>query len=165
MSLALTVEYLREVLDYNPETGIFTWRVARSGVKFGGVAGTLTLKGYCQIGLSAKLYLAHRLAWLYVNGSFPKSILDHVNGDRTDNRIANLRVCNNSTNQENRSLGGSGAIPYLGVSFHKKTRKFRALIKFQGVLKHLGLFPTALEAHHAYLTAKKTMHTFHGWQP
>ena len=165
MSRLLTAEYLREVLDYDPETGIFVWRTASRRARIEKEAGCLNSKGNWMIRLDRRQHRAHRLAWLYVYEIMTPQQLDHINGNRADNRIVNLRVCDNSLNQQNLSLSGSGTTGYLGVTFDKKEKKFKARIKTQGVNKCLGLFSTALEASEAYLTAKKTMHTFQGWQP
>lgn len=165
MSVPLTAERLRKVLEYDPETGIFTRATSFHNRYVGKEAGTLTMDGYKSILINGKIYRAHRLAWLYTYDFFPELMLDHVNGDRSDNRIANLRMCGYSNNQENRSLSGSGAIKYLGVYFDKRRKKFISQITSQGVTKHLGSFATALEAHEAYLIAKKALHVFQGWQP
>lgn len=163
MIVTLTAERLRELLVYDSLTGVFTWRVARGGVEIGQIGGTLTSYGYWQITVDRKLYRAHRLAWFYVYGVFPPQHLDHINGDRADNQIVNLRPCDDFLNGQNRSLHGSGTTGYLGVTFDKSRQKFKAQIKFQGVSRNLGRFPTAIEAHSAYLEAKKTIHEFQGY--
>ena len=89
----ITQEELKELLDYNPETGLFTWNVYNN-IKNKTTAGTFN-DGYIQIKIKQKIYQAHRLAWLYVYGEWPKGQIDHINGIRDDNRIENLRDVTN----------------------------------------------------------------------
>lgn len=119
---------LKSILDYNPNTGIFKWKISNSNrIKPGDIAGILT-QGYCKIGINGKLYLAHHLAWFYVYGYFPENEIDHINRNGTDNRIENLRevsrICN-ARNTKNRSNNTSGI---KGVSFHKQTNKWQVQI-------------------------------------
>ncbi len=98
----LTAEYLRSILHYDQETGIFTWKVRTARrVKAGDVAGCSDGDGYRLIKVQSRLYKAHRLAWLYIHGSWPKDQIDHINRIRTDNRIANLREVSNKQNLQN----------------------------------------------------------------
>jgi hypothetical protein len=106
----LTAERLRELLDYDPETGRFIWRKdhpTAKHIKAGSVAGTKNGRGYWVIGVAGAKYVAHRLAWLYVTGEWPAHLVDHENGDRLDNRFANLREATDSQNNFNR--GGAEA--------------------------------------------------------
>lgn len=162
--MTMTGERLRELLDYEPLTGVFTWAVARQGIQLGRIAGRLS-NGYRRIMIDGESYAAHRLAWLFIHGSFPKSMLDHVNGDKDDNRITNLRLCDRFLNAQNLCLNGKGTTGYLGVTFDKSYQRFKAQIKFRGVNKFLGRFDTPIEAHQAYVDAKKVIHKFQGWQP
>lgn len=156
----LTVERLRELLDYDPDTGLFTWRVrTRNSVKFGDVAGCFSSTGYWQIQIDGRKHRAHRLAWLYVTGEWPTSDLDHINGIRDDNRIANLRAATRSENGQNqREPQSHNKVGYLGVHSHQG--KFRAIIILDGKKKHIGCFPTPEAAHAAYLEAKRRLHPF-----
>ena len=152
----LTAETVRKLLDYDPETGVFRWRVDRCGtVKKGSVAGTFNAKGYRQIMVAGKRYYAHRLAWLYVNGEWPPDEVDHVNCDEGDNRIANLRLAVKSENGSNRKKQKNNSSGFKGVSFHKRIGKFAAQISIYGLDKHLGYFSTAEEAHAAYCAASE----------
>jgi hypothetical protein len=104
-NMTLTQNRLKQLLDYQPETGQFTWRVARAGLaKAGSVAGATKTQGYRQIMVDGTMYLAHRLAWLYVHGHFPVKMLDHVNRQSWDNRIANLREATHKQNRENLNM-------------------------------------------------------------
>lgn len=155
----LTAERLREVLDYDPDTGVFTRKVRTGNVKIGDVAGSFNGKGYIRIGIDGRLHRAHRLAWLYVTGEWPKDQIDHINGDRGDNRLANLREVNNAENQHNlRKARADNTTGFLGVS--PRYGKFRAYIMVDGKNKHLGCFPTPEAAHAAYLEAKRGLHPF-----
>jgi hypothetical protein len=156
----LTQERLKELLSYDPETGIFINLKSRGTAKIGSVAGCKN-RGYVCIRINSKSYLAHRLAWLYVHGNFPEKYLDHMNEIRDDNRIINLRLATNQENQHNRSSANSdSASGYLGVGWHKQYGKWMTRIQLNGRRKHLGFFNTAEEASEAYLAAKRDLHPF-----
>lgn len=151
---------LRELLDYNPDTGVFTWRVTASrNTAVAKVAGYVAANKYRTIRIAGQGYLAHRLAWQYVHGAPPVNSIDHINGIRDDNRIANLREATQAQNTQNRSRP-QGGNPYLGVYWYAQRNKWRALIILNGHAKHIGLFTTAEEARDAYLAAKKEIHPF-----
>ena len=158
----ITAERLREVLDYDPATGVFTWKARTSPfsrVNVGDVAGGLKTKGYIRIKLDGRELLAHRLAWLYVNGEWPADQIDHISGIRTDNRIVNLRLATNAENQHNqRKPQADNTTGFLGVS--PEYGKFKARIVVDGKNKHLGMFHTPEEAHAAYVDAKRKLHKF-----
>ena len=145
----LSQAYLKSILDYDPETGCFLWK---SKNKAGGVCP----QGYWRIKINKRSYKAHRLAWLYAYGEMPKYFLDHINGDKIDNRLCNLRLATNAENQMNRVkpcvTNNSG---FLGVNFNKQMNKFAARIQSEGKRIHIGYFDTAEEASDAYI-AKKT---------
>lgn len=147
----LTQAYLREILDYNSETGIFTWRVKIGNIKIGQLAGFTHNKiPYHQIKVRQKLYLAHRLAWLWVYGEFPNGYLDHIDMNRSNNRIDNLRIATNSQNQGNIKLWKTNTSGYRGVHWCRKTGKWRAGIRINSHLHCLGSFNTREEAAEAY---------------
>lgn len=149
---------LKQLLKYDSETGSFTWLVSPSKrIKAGSLAGSLHHKGYIQIRINKKNYLAHRLAWLYHYGTLPNKTIDHINGEKNDNRITNLRDISQSDNCQNllRSRGSSGLI---GAHFQKLRNRWSSSIKLNGIKTHLGYFKTAEEAHTAYLAAKRSMH-------
>jgi HNH endonuclease len=149
----LTQERLRELLAYDPETGLFTWRSRRKGVQVGEIAGSVERNGYTGIKIDQKHCLAHRLAWLYVYGGMPAGDIDHINRNRADNRIENLRAANRSQNCANARLWKNNTSGLRGVrKFHKK---WRATVGYGGRLYHLGTFATAEEASRAYCTVAK----------
>lgn len=137
----ITQERLKAVLNYDSSAGTFTWRnplVRR--VKVGQIAGSLMSNGYINIGVDATRYLAHRLAWLYVHGAFVKEI-DHANGDRTDNRIENLRSCSRSDNAHNLFKPRHGlSSKYKGVHWAKEKQKWATQICLNGKRKFVGRF-------------------------
>lgn len=152
----LTADRLRDLLDYNSETGIFRWkvRVARR-VRVGDIAGSAD-NGYREIRIDYTAYRAHRLAWLYAHGVWPKEI-DHINGVMDDNRLLNLRDATKSENQQNqRRAQSNNKTGLLGVSLRRG--KFQAQIMASGKNLHLGYFATAELAHAAYVQAKRRLH-------
>ena len=148
----LSAEYLRLVLHYEPETGIFTWKVRTSPrIKVGDIAGCPEGGGYLQIRVCSRGYKAHRLAWLHVYGEWPKEQLDHINRNRSDNRIANLREVTNKQNQQNRSKSSNNTSGHQGVHWDKRDSKWRARIRHNQKDIYLGLFENLEEA----LSARK----------
>lgn len=155
----LTAERARDLLSYCPETGAMTWNVRRKGVRVGGVAGHLHKAGYRRIRIDYQIYLAHRLAWLITHGSWPSDQIDHINGVRHDNRLANLREATNTENQQNqRKAMVDNKSGFLGV--REQHGKFSAQIKVNGRYHHIGRFATAEEAHSAYRARKRELHPF-----
>lgn len=153
----ITPEKLREIVSYDPETGVFTWRKTRGRARAGNVAGTPHNEGYISIVALRGRYLAHRLAWFYVHGEWPQDDIDHINGDRSDNRISNLRDVSRSENLQNVATARkSSTHGFIGAS--RQGGRWKARIKLNGKETHLGLFDTPEEASEAYLRAKAEMH-------
>lgn len=153
----ITSEELKEILHYDKNTGVFTWKKSKCHlIKPGDIAGTF-MKGYVRISIGSKIYLAHRLAWLYVHGVWPENQIDHKNNIRHDNRIINLRPVSNSGNQQNlkkaRKHSSSGV---LGVSVVKNG--FVARIRTSEGKKHLGTFRKIEDAEAAYIEEKRKIH-------
>jgi hypothetical protein len=148
---------LSRLLSYNENTGQFTWKVPVGRAKSGDIASTKRASGYTVIGIRGRLYRAHRLAWLAVYGVWPTYEIDHVDGDRQNNAISNLRDVPRSINAQNirKARGKSGL---LGVFERPDTGKFRATLGLNGKSITLGEFATAEEAHEAYLAAKRELH-------
>lgn len=150
----LTVDRLRELLKYDPETGVFTWLVCRgSRAPFGGVAGTKHHSGYRQIKIDGCVYLSHRLAWLWMTGEWPTHHVDHDERDGGDNTWTRLREASSSQNAANRAVQSNNKLGVKGVNVHRGM--FRAGIQINGKYKHLGYFSTAAEAATAYANAAK----------
>lgn len=154
----LTQARLREVLAYDPETGVFTWIAGQCAGK---VAGSKHKSGYRQIQIGPRIYKAHRLAWLYVHGRFPHADIDHLNGVRDDNRLDNLREATRSENLQNvtraRRHKSAGR---LGAFWVEEKGKWLASTTLNGRSRFLGYYATESEAHEAYITAKLSVHPF-----
>ena len=158
----ISVARLREVLNYDPETGIFTWKVRLClSTHVGDVAGCKNAQGYYRIGIDGTSLRAHRAAIAYVEGKPPVAQVDHINGNRLDNRYCNLRHATQPENCQNRGVSGNNTSGYTGVYFEKDNGRWRARISLNGArLLHLGTFDTPEEASAAYLAAKAQLHTF-----
>ena len=156
----LTLERVKEILTYEPETGVFRWRIARgSNAPAGAVAGSYATSGHWLIRIDGRNYRAHRVAWLYFYGQWPKNYIDHINGVRDDNRISNLRDVTRSVNQQNlRTAQSNSSTGLLGVRAKRAKRVFDASIKVGPERIFLGSFKTAEEAHAVYLEAKRKYH-------
>jgi hypothetical protein len=154
----LTSQRLRELLHYDPETGAFTWLATAGKARAGGRAGDALSHGYNRIGIDGHVYLAHRLAWFYVYGIWPSGEIDHINGNRIDNRMVNLRDVPRRLNRENlRSARSDNQTGVLGVAKNGKS-SWQARIKVNGVRHSLGTYGSPEEAHQAYLKAKRKLH-------
>ena len=152
----ITAERLKELLHYEPETGIFTWKVRTANqVKVGDVAGCPDGRGYLLIQLQSRLYRAHRLAWLYVYGEWPKDQIDHINRIRSDNRIANLRDVSHKQNNQNKSKPSNNTSGHPGVVWHKRISKWQVKIKHNYKYIHLGYYTNIEDAIAARKAAEK----------
>jgi len=150
------VERVRELLDYDPSTGLLTWRIDRPMRRAGQVAGGLS-NGYIVVSIDDRRYKAHRIAWMLSHGEWPEHFIDHINGTKTDNRIANLRDVPHRVNMQNiRCALPSNESGFLGVS--PASKRFKATIRTPNGTLYLGTFSTAEVAHAAYLTAKRLLH-------
>ena len=159
----LTAQRLRELLHYNPVTGVFTRRVSLRGdaYDFGKVAGSVTTAGYFSFNVDGRRYQAHRLAWLYVHGVWPAEQIDHRDTNRQNNAIDNLRESSHKGNHQNlRAAHEDSKTGLLGVSFDKDRRRWKAQIYADGKKHFLGRFDTAQQAHDAYLKSKRQLHPF-----
>jgi HNH endonuclease/AP2 domain len=162
MKNSITQEELRRLLHYDPETGWFTWRVARNSyagrAKPGARAGTIGQNQYKapwrQITLRRVRYKEHRLAWLYVTGEWPPQEIDHINRDATDNRLANLRLASRAQNQAN-THRAKKTLSGLKGAYRGKAGRWFSHISVNRRLIKLGRFDTAEEAHAAYCEAAK----------
>ena len=148
----LTQDLVRELFDYR--NGNLYWKKSGSGRNFGDIAGNVQKDGYVRITINSRKYLSHRLIFLYHHGYLPE-FLDHIDGDKGNNNITNLREATNQQNhwnqKKNKSHNGEPTSSrFKGVSWDKHAKKWRALITINGKLKHLGLFTSEIEATKAY---------------
>ena len=154
----VTSSRLRELLSYDAHSGVFVLLAQRGPAKAGSVAGSFK-DGYKEVMLDGRSYLAHRLAWFYMTGTWPTGQIDHINGDRSDNRISNLRDASPSVNQQNRRAAQCNSRSgLLGVTHYKRDDKWMASIRVNRKQHNLGLFATPELAHAAYIEAKRKMH-------
>ena len=149
--IMITQKQLKMLLHYDPKTGVFRWRVFRCGLaKKGDKAGNLDGTGYIIIGVKWKRYYAHRLAWLYMKGKWPRMLLDHKNQIRSDNRIFNLRESNYSQNMMNGGLAKNNTSGIRGMSWCSKMKKWKVTGRLNKKGIHLGYFSSKNKAKEAY---------------
>lgn len=154
----LSPEEVMDILSYCPETGSLHWKVSRGTRRAGSSAGTLQSRGYLQVKIGRRGYLAHRLAWAIHYGAWPEDQVDHRNCIKTDNRIDNLRQATNSLNQANRPADERNRSGFKGVArefVNARLLGWVASITVNGVRFDLGSFPTKAEARAAYDAAAK----------
>lgn len=155
----ITQKRLKEVIKYNPETGIFTWNINHKRVKKGSVAGHKYSTGYIRIAIDGIQYRAHRLAWLYITGSMPEDQIDHINRIRDDNRFINLRDVSNIENQMNKGMSFNRKCGVRGV--YKVTgskSRWAARIMLKNKTINIGCFGSPEEAHEAYCKKVSELH-------
>lgn len=176
---ALTAAQVRALLDYNPATGTLTWRerspaeftdgaypaersAAAWNAKFAGKpAGTVVANGYRYIRIKGRHYLAHRLAWLIVHGEWPADEIDHVNHDRDDNRLANLRAVDRPENRKNLTRLARNKSGTTGVHWYRSRNKWQSQITVRGMRKTLGYFDDLADA----IAARKAAERKYGFHP
>lgn len=160
----LTQERVKELLNYDPASGNFTWLVSRRCVRAGSAAGyKINLKSkktYIGICIDVKRYLAHRIAFLYMNGYMPKREVDHINGNSSDNRWENLRDVSRVENMRNCKIFRNNSSGVCGVSWVKSRSKWHATIMLHGKTKHIGYFDDISKAFLARQNAN-IEHGFH----
>lgn len=156
---SLTQERLFELLKYNPSSGLFFWKLNRRGkLNKGDIAGSINGNGYVVIRIDGKLHYAHRLAWLYCNGSFPDFLIDHANGITSDNRLINLRKSTHSENQCNRRKPSSNSSGIKGIHWNSHYKKWHATIEVNGKRFDIGRFSDIKKAKSAIRTARNKLH-------
>ena len=159
-------EKLKELFDYDPSSGSLLWKIIKNShagkAKPGRIAGAAGGNGYLVIGIDRKRFFAHRLVWLWHYGVWPKHQIDHINGNRTDNRIENLREATLEENRQN-TRDRKNNTGFRGVYFNARpgrVKRYSASIAVNGKTKSLGYYLTKEEAHSAYLKAKNELHAF-----
>ena len=151
---------IQEFMKYDKTTGQLTW-IKKVGRKInpGMRVGSKNNRGYVEFDLYGKRYRAHRVIWAISTGSDTDLQIDHINGDKSDNRVSNLRAVTCSVNMQNqRAAKVTSKTGILGASPKKGTGRFVAQIKANGLARYIGVFDTAEEAGHAYLSAKRRLH-------
>lgn len=157
--ILVTLDRLKALLQYEPETGVWTWLVARSNRHpAGAIAGTTQSNGYIYIGIEGKLYLSHRLAWFYMTGKWPANAIDHINRNRADNRRLNLREATMAQNLANTLKHKDNVSGYKGVCWHTAAKKWHAQICVNMQHINLGLYTSKEEAYAAYVAAANNFH-------
>ncbi len=147
-------------VNYDRDTGIFTWKIpSNSSIKIGSEAGSYDKDGYLIIKINKKAYKAHRLAWKYIYGNYPIGNVDHINQNRADNRICNLRDVNHSTNMKNQKKRKDNKSGTSGVIWNSKTNRWRARITVDSKKIHLGYFGLYNEA----VNARKNAEILYGF--
>ncbi len=169
----LTQEYLKSILNYDPETGIFKWNKkhcehlkkcncnAFNAQHYNKVAGSINKNGYLEIRINKKHIPLHKIATIIMKGYSYKKETDHINGIKTDNRLINLREANKSENQQNlKNSKKNNKLGMLGVCYRKHAKAYCAQITLNYKNKFLGYFETKEEASEAYIKAKRELHEF-----
>ena len=159
IELELSQQTLKEFLDYCPETGVFTWRKrAAMCTKIGVIAGNRNQHGYIRIRFLRHGWMAHRLAWLFVHGEMPTDQIDHIDGDKANNRIINLRQATGSENLRNIKRLPRNKSGFKGVVWHVLNKKWMAACRMNGKKVHLGYYKDPEEASRVYLEFAKKCH-------
>jgi hypothetical protein len=152
------LNFIKEHLLYDKNTGIFYWNVDRKKVKKGDIAGGLSSEGYIQIRILGKKMTAHRMAWLLHYGTLPKNNIDHINEIKTDNRIENLREATPSENMRNYTNNVKNTSGYKNVVWNKKASKWQVGLRVEGKKKHIGMFAFINDAIIAAQNARQQFH-------
>lgn len=155
----LSLQYLKDILHYDSESGVFTRKVTTGNRSKAGVAvGSDDMYGYKTVRILKKSYKLHRLAWFYVHGQWPKGDIDHINGARSDNRIANLRDVSRKVNLQNqrKAQPSNKSTGILGV--YPVGQRFMAKISIDNRCVSIGTYDTAEEAQKAYIDTKRRLH-------
>jgi len=158
--LLITQEILKSSLSYNKDAGLFTWRYAKKGTAKGSFAGCVNSLGYTFIGINKNRYLGHRLAWLYIHGKWPDNCIDHINGNRSDNRIDNLRDVTHLENHKNRRMNTNNTSGSTGITWRKDLCRWCARIYVNGKQIYLGFFENKLDAINARKKADNKYNIF-----
>ncbi len=157
----MTQKEIRNLLNYEPDTGYLRWKVARNhNCKVGEIAGCIRKdNGYRVINIKGKTYRAHRLVWLYVYGSFPEKSIDHINRNKDDNRLSNLREATQTEQNRNMPNQKNNKSGLAGIHFNERLNKWTAFIYNNGKRKHLGTFADKYKA----IAKRLAYMTFYGY--
>lgn len=158
---SITRKRLRELLEYDAKEGVLRWRVKqRNGSEAGSIAGCVDAAngGYRKIRIGQRLYLSHRLIWFMEKGRWPKEEIDHINGDRSDSRLENLRLATRGQNRCNAKLPSTNTSGAKGIYWDKQLRKWRARVKYEGRKYYFGSFASIDEAAAAASAGRAQLH-------
>lgn len=158
----MKIERLRELLAYDPGSGLLTWQVSRGKAQPGRIAGSVNTDGYVRIMADGERISAHRAAFALMTGAWPEATIDHRNGVRSDNRWSNIRPATSRQQAQNRKAPVGAASALLGAHRDRERNCWLARIRHEGRTTHLGRFASAEEAHDAYMRAKARIHDFDG---
>lgn len=155
-----TQEELKSIFEYNPESGVVKWKDGVSNMVKGSVAGCINKSGYKIVTIKGKSFRLQRMIWIFMFGYIPSGyFIDHINGNKTDNRLQNLRLATNSQNQQNRPAPKNSSSGYRGVTYHKAVNKWMARICHKGQRKTIGFYDSPEDAYEAYKAEAKNLFT------
>ena len=150
---------VNQLFNFNFEKGIVTWKIKASrSTRIGSIAGCITPRGYICVGIGKQLLRMHRVIWFAYTGLWPPELIDHINGVPGDNRVSNLRLATYAQNNRNARLRKDNKTGFKGVNIRSCGKYQASCTDSRGVLKHLGLFATAAEAHSAYIECSRREH-------
>jgi hypothetical protein len=150
--------FVKEILFYDPETGLFTWKIRRGHIRKGCIAGSISTSGYITIKIDRVQFFGHRLAWFYMTGKWPDNQIDHEDLNKSNNKWSNLREATGTTNNFNKALAKNNKLGFKGLYFDKRYNKFRAVININKKCIFLGHFTNKDDAASAYNEAAKKYH-------
>ena len=153
----LTQKRLKELLHYDPETGVFTWKVVRPSIKIGDAAGCKTKRGYMQVSVDGKRYLVHRLCWLYEKGYLPEHDIDHIDRVKYHNQVSNLREVSRQCNLRNTGNQSNNTSSVNGVSWDKTNMMWMAAIRVNRKYRFLGRYKSFCDAVCARLAGEQCL--------
>ena len=149
--MKLSQEKLKSIFEYDPVTGVMRWKESRSNMIKNSIAGSIHSSGYKVVTIESGSYKMHRIIWIMLFDNIPNGFyIDHINGNKIDNRLENLRLATNSQNQQNRPAPKNSSSGYRGVTWHKQMQQWMARIGHHGQRTTIGFFNTAEDAYEAY---------------
>jgi hypothetical protein len=158
----LAYETVKQRIDYDPETGLLTWKVKTGHKRAGKVAGCAHKqnRNYIVVQIDRRTYMAHRIAWLLMTGEHPQEMIDHIDGNSQNNRWSNLRLATNKQNQENQNkINSRNKSGFRGVCYVKGRNKWRACVQHDGVMHYFGEYLTAQDAGDAAKAKRLELYT------
>lgn len=157
--LNINLEYINEYLTYDASTGNLYQLKKRPKIQVGSLAGGINKKGYRYIQLNGRKYPSHHIVWFIETNSFPQKQIDHIDGNKTNNKFSNLREVTNKQNTENRGKQKNNKTGYKGVSFNNRLKKYVAQIQHNNKPIHIGVYQNSYDAHLAYEEKAKELFT------